>query len=355
MIGQIRNVLDKRFVQYDRLATALAVALQAKMNLWLWGPGGYGKSDMVETVLRGLGHGAELFIQAFGPGMTPEKLLGNMDIKKFKREDEIGYALEKSFMNYRFAVFEEMPDAAKTVLFLLKDILAARQYRDGSTTFPMKTETIIVCSNLSPESVAQEGPDAEALIQRWPLVLRVEWEDFGTEAYTALLHKRQSDFSESGVDGKSAVPMLANFCSDLAAKGERLPPRIVLGAAKALVTYAKIHGHSDIKPFDFQACLSSVRGMSGADFSGVVRYAQRSHAEKQLADAERMAKTLDDALDNMKSVIDVTRKTKELKALLESVHAISVDESTVERKKNLIRSAENAILTSREKAESLVH
>src|SRR3989344_470734 len=107
MLNRIKEILSAQFIFTDDIVEILAVALTAKKNCILWGPGGHGHSAM-------------------------------------KTEGAL---------------------------------------RKGVQVFPMRTECIIGLTNREPAELAEMGPAAAALVERFPLQLRVTWPSYAASDY----------------------------------------------------------------------------------------------------------------------------------------------------------------------------
>ena len=162
---KIANILEPRFVKYAEVAQAITLGLQARQNVILWGPAGHGKSEMVETILKGLGlwknrpgtnipsEDSSVFVQSFGEGMTEDLLWGGIDLRAMEDEKVIRYHPDNSFLNKEIAVFEEMFDAPAICLLPLKHTLTQKVLAKGGSYYEMKTKSIIVCTNNNPEDL----------------------------------------------------------------------------------------------------------------------------------------------------------------------------------------------------------
>lgn len=242
---KIMEALERRFVHYERFGEALAVALATKQNIWFHGPGGYGKSHMVTAVFEALGITGDTFFQTFGQGMTPERLVGSLDLKRLNEEGVFRYNTGESFMAKRFAVFEEMPAASTKVLLDLRDILQRRVYCNGAQRAEVLTDTIVVNANKSPLEVAEDGgAEADALVQRWALALLVEWPTHDVPDYSRLVRKQDPHVGGPtlGVHGDTLAAMMA----DVTQRGEVVTPRQAVQAMTTLKGAARLAGRSSV-------------------------------------------------------------------------------------------------------------
>ena len=130
----ISSALADKFIKTESIARVLALAVESGKNVLLWGPGGHGKSEMVELALRQVAESSEIFIQSFGEGMDEATLWGGLDFKKLEEDKVLQYYPQNSFLEKPFAVFEEIFDAPASVLLALKDTLTSKTLRKGGAT-----------------------------------------------------------------------------------------------------------------------------------------------------------------------------------------------------------------------------
>lgn len=243
-------------------AKELAWAWNSKENVILFGAGGYGKSDAAILFhqylkAKGLVETANPFVMAFGQGMTEERLLGGLDIKKFQAEGEIIYLLQNAFVNSEVVIFEELWDAFPAVLLVLKDILQSKCVRMGNINYPIKTKLVIACTNRSREEVVSDA-STEALMQRFLFEKEVVWSSWTTSDYLNAF-----SCATGKVNGEIETNV-AELCA-AASKGEhKISPRT---AGKALKS-AKVNG------------IESLNGMFG--FNSVITEYLTTQSSKKM-------------------------------------------------------------------------
>ena len=76
VVVRIESALAVDFIQHQKIARILALAVESGKNVLLWGPGGHGKSEMVETALAQVASADNIFVQSFGEGMDEATLWG---------------------------------------------------------------------------------------------------------------------------------------------------------------------------------------------------------------------------------------------------------------------------------------
>jgi hypothetical protein len=211
--------MNKKFIHMDHVENAILTALDLKKNLLLFGPGGHGKSELVAQVLSDLS--IKPFVQFFGEGMTEDRLYGGVCFKTLEEEKRITYNTDLSFVNHEVVVFEELLDAPAVVLTALKDALSSKIVRNGHQQVPVKTRTVIACTNKSPSEMVDHGPSVMALLERFALEVEVTWPSYGAKDYVDLFKATYSNCQEG------AVWPLATL---LAKSPARISPRVALAA-----------------------------------------------------------------------------------------------------------------------------
>lgn len=252
LYDKVKQNLDKGFIQTDDIARTLSLAIQGEKNCILWGRAGLAKSEMVSETIKGLGYKNDTFVQFFGEGMDESRLYGGLNIKKFTEESIQEYQPEQSFLNFKYAVFEEIFDAPAMALLALKDTLTAKGLRNGMQQFPMKTTTIIAITNRSPSEISEMGPHCHALIERFPIQLNVEWDNYDKDNYLQMFNKRHLGISD----------FIREVLSDLIqevneGKNTFVSPRSAIHALETLDIAVQKEGLSEPEAFK---CLAYIPG-----------------------------------------------------------------------------------------------
>lgn len=281
----IRGILEEKFVKVDEIASLVTSAFMGNKNAIIFGPAGHGKSQIMEYITNATiqkkcgkttdGECAEphictafdkdgnlvdenapclvsdVFVQSFGEGMDEAKLWGGVDMKKLQDPDNprLEYAPQFSFLNYSFAIFEEIFDAPTNVLLALKDTLTAREFRNGYQRYPMKTRCIIALTNKDPKEIAVDATST-ALIERFPLQMELKWDSYESKDYREMFDKVHGS-SDAGIKKN-----LANILGMAEEKGFFISPRSAMHALDMLVM------HKDRGDAAFQ-CLRFVPGFEG--------------------------------------------------------------------------------------------
>lgn len=184
--GEVIVHFRTKFINSDKVANILSLGKDMGEHVVLFGRGGHGKSVMTEEFFKF--HDIKPFVKSLGKGTMIDDLLGGLKIKEFQEEGKLEFNVENSFMNYEYVVFEEAFDAPLPVLEQLKDILTAKEFRNGNQTFKIKTKFIVVCTNRTRHELAEDD-SIKALMERFPYELKVEWDDYSAEEYNKMFRK----------------------------------------------------------------------------------------------------------------------------------------------------------------------
>ena len=216
--AQVKS-LSEKFINSHKVESAIRIAISTQKNLVLYGPGGHGKSEMVSYALSDFNP----YTLAFGEGMTEERLFGGVDLRRFRETGEVVYNYHNSFIEHEIVVFEEMFDAPTNILLVLKDILTSKTVRNGNEQIPIKTKTIIVCTNRSAEEIGTDL-SSKALLERFPLRLEVKWDNYDTQAFKALL--------DTVLGAHESNTFLAGVFESIHKEGGWISPRTAVHAAQ---------------------------------------------------------------------------------------------------------------------------
>lgn len=209
----------ENFVFMEKAIQILEIGFATKKNIVLYGPGGFGKSELTEAFFTE--KGIAPYTITMGTGMTTDRLFGGLDIPVFNNTGKIEYLVENSFMNHEYVVFEEMFDAPDFILEQLKDILSSGMFRNGNQVFPIKTKFIVCCTNRTREEFSK-NMSLKALMERFPLELNVTWDTFNDITYNKLLETR---FGEDNID-----PVIPFILQEYAKNGTIISPRVAITA-----------------------------------------------------------------------------------------------------------------------------
>lgn len=236
----IKQELEKRYVYSAKNIDALETAFNRNKNIVLWGPPGEAKSSLSVDflALKGI---TSPYIMSLGMGSKTEDLFGAINIEEFTKNSKVIYNVEESFMNHEYVIFEEAFDAPAELLSQLKDILSSGWFRKGNQQFKIKTKLVIICTNVD-RKIYAKNPSIKALMERFPLEKKFEWEKYNAVTYGHLIRTVQGD--------EYAHPLLLTILEEFAKKDNKISPRIALEASELLY-------HCGIECLDLIADLNS--------------------------------------------------------------------------------------------------
>ena len=326
---QIKAHLDQHFIETEKIARILSLAIEGQKNCILWGDAGHGKSRMVEEAIKGLGLSDDCFVQSFGEGMDEARLFGGLDFAKFKNEDVIEYNTDRSFLNRKIAVFEEIFDSPAIVLLALKDTLTARELRNGAQRCPMKTECIIGLTNRSPAEISELGAAAHALIERFPLQLEVKWDRYDTDIYKRLFAKvkpQANDFMRE---------TLAEMCADVHDKGGFISPRSAIHALETLIIAANGTDFEDHSCFKALAYVPGFERITEGLTEELERKAALHKATLEIKAIAEEANGLGNLLSTAHDSLECLSLCKDIQPLHDKLSKIKVSDGLIEPRNNL--------------------
>ena len=332
---QIRGRLNESFVRVDGIARILALAIASGKNILLWGPGGHGKSEMVAQALSCVADDGEIFVQSFGEGMDEATLWGGLDFAALESEKELRYFPQNSFLQKKFAVFEELFDAPASVLLALKDTLTARILRKGNQRFAMKTGVVIALTNKDPQEISDMGPAAHALIERFPLQLRVDWPAYTAADYLELFHKVGPKLPGPNLNGMSSV------LAELIAKGGEgaspISPRSAVHALGVIKASAAMRGSNVVEKQD----LIDLRFVDGLEqLAATIQLeldlaCERAQAERLMGEAEAKFASVMAEFGSATSPIRFLQVARRLLSFQDELANLKVTDGLAERRKKL--------------------
>lgn len=338
MYQKIFAILSAMFVFVEEVTRILALAFTAKKNVIVFGPAGHGKSEMIKAVIDGLRLDSETFYQFFGEGMDESRLFGGLNFKKLEEDKVLEYFPEKSFLNYRVAVFEELFDAPATVLMALKDVLTAKELRNGSQRFKMRTEVIICLTNKEPSEISDLGPAAHALVERFPLQLNLKWTDYSSRSYLAMFEKIAARIGGPVLNGFKAV--LAEILANATAQGNFVSPRTAVHAFQVCQAAAVMRGSDHVEKCDLTDLrfLPGLEGLAETIQKDLEAAMERAVAEGRVVEAERKLQSIMVTYAEAQragSPIKLLQAAKSLAAFGDEAAGLKVTDGLTDRRKRL--------------------
>jgi len=342
------------FVKADRVREILSLSLVSGKNCILFGPGGHGKSEMTAATLAAV-KGATSRTQMFGEGMDEARLYGGINLGKLNDSENpvIEYYPERSFLSWDFAVFEELFDAPTSVLMTLKDTLTSKALRNGEQQFPMRTQSIVCATNREPGEVAEIGAAAQALIERFPLQLRVAWDSYSSADYLEMFRTvgraEQSSISlkeleELKTRAKAVVVpegvqrILAEMIANAVATGVIISPRSAMYAQDLVRASAIINGRTHATKDDIQAIkyLPGCDELAAKISEEIEAAVKRAEAEGKIRDAESRLRELQSQFQaSQGSPIKLLQVAVQATSFGDTIANMTVTDNLTQRRKTL--------------------
>ncbi|HEY9774505.1 MAG TPA: AAA family ATPase [Planktothrix sp.] len=312
-LDSLLEAMRARFVGFDEFTRAMAISLVTKRNLIAFGPGGHAKSEGADHCLYLVSpNPADCLVQSCGEGMTEERLYGGVDLKALEEEHVLQFNTDQSFLKARWVVFEEMLDMPDVAALSLRDTLTARQLRNGRQTVSMDTEAIFALTNREPKEKAGLDPSYRALLERFPLQLRISWGSYQPNDYVRLFDKvfarsnqKQLErgallaeleevrriYAETSVD--SARETLAMLLSKPGEKGQPISPRTAIYASEIVRATAALRGSTVVEPEDLADLIYL------PDIAMIDEIWQELRRARAVVETERQVRLLDDELTKL--------------------------------------------------------
>jgi hypothetical protein len=332
----LKERLERDFVKSEEVARILSLALESGKNVILWGPGGHGKSEMVQAALDEVAHESEIFVQSFGEGMDEATLWGGLDFKALDAEKTLRYFPENSFLAKQFAVFEEIFDAPASVLLALKDTLTSKKLRKGAQQFGMKTRVIVALTNKAPSEISDLGPAAAALIERFPLQLEVKWPSYKAADYGALFAKVAPRLPGAELNGQGRI--LAELLAKAGESGQVISPRTAVHAVGVVKSAASLRGAAQVEKKDltdllFLPGMESFATTIQAELDSAV---ERAAVEALVVEAEATLGVIVREYEGASgSPVKLLQSAKRFTAFADKVATLKVTDAFAERRKRL--------------------
>jgi len=347
-----KNLNNAGFVKIEKMAKAIALALVSGKNLVLFGPGGHAKSAVIETALSSI-KGASSLTQTFGEGMTEARLFGGLDFNALEKEGIEKFHVENSFLSWDYAVFEEMFDAPAQTLMALKDTLTAKSLRNGTQLVPMRTRSILAASNKEPEEISEIGPAAQALIERFPIQLRVQWESYHSQDFLEMfeslesapghidslplesLSNIQKKVKDISLNGQHRL--LAELLASQREKGIVISPRTANHAAELVKASAVINGRNQVEKEDFIVLefLPGCEDIASSIQDDIAKSESLAVAQQQLNGLWDQFSQLQEIGRNLNGPIKLLATAKKMDHILNQLSGLKIPDELVEKRNRL--------------------
>lgn len=224
----------------DRMAVSVSMNALAPMtgNLILFGPGGYGKTEMAEMFLT-VATGKRPFVVNMNSATSPNEIFGGLNLEKFRNGEGVQYLIENSFMEHEWVIFEEGLEPRPKSLSALKYLMTSLRFvPPGQKEIAVKTRGIIVVTNIDTE-VFKADQDTAAFLERFPIEYRVSWDRATAADKVSAIHKVIQKFDPIGNVQPNQRTTIATY-----AFHNKLSPRMIGRIVQALNSVHQMTGGS---------------------------------------------------------------------------------------------------------------
>lgn len=288
-LKNVQAALRQRFIDSDPVAQRIVLGYTTGQNIIFWGLRGRGKSTMVETALEALGLLEKTFMMGFSPSTNEQRLFGGIDLAAFFGQHQLIYNSENSFMNFPVFVAEEMLDAQDDVVAALKDVLSRRKLINGTQVVDSQTIFTIACTNQNPYEFAKRSESNAALIDRFPIIHRVDLKRFDEKTYQRVILKM---FPKQ----RKIAKVVARLCVTCGSEENPISPRAACDATLKILGARLMGARKFVAANDFLLLIEE-GGDWGELSKDVIDAVLRSHApEAIIAEIEIKASNLESRL-----------------------------------------------------------
>ena len=342
----IKIDIAENYVFSKKISEIISLGINSEKNVLLHGPAGHGKSEMSVACVRAAGLYGDCFIQSFGEGMDESRMYGGVNYEVLEKEFAIEYNTDRSFLVHKVAIFEEIFDAPAIVLQSVKDTLTSKYLRNGAQQVEMQTKCIIACTNVDPTEISEISPSAHALVERFPLQLKVEWEEYDQASYYGMFNRVHPDFD------KDIKQFLARLVEKANEQGNFISPRTAIHALELLMLYNSNNGSSSDDDYEHYTCLEYIPGFEGviSDIAREVKEIKlRKEAEKSIRSISRKVTSIKNQVsalhdDNEDGALAYLKLASELKPWIERLNDLAVPDNLVEKRQELMSSCQELLV-----------
>lgn len=222
--------LATKFINMDsEVGHALYNALYLNRNIILYGEGGHAKSE-VALYAASLFYQTPIFVASLDKYTTPSSLVGTADIPALIQQGQYRHNVAGSIMEHEVAILEEGLDSR--ISTILKDVLTRGAYCTGGMCYPMQTRCVIMCTNVEPDTWAENDSD-RALLRRFHYKVKVAWKSYKPSDFMSMYALRFP------ADKQEALLPLAETVAAIRTSGALITPAEANVAASAFLSCGK--------------------------------------------------------------------------------------------------------------------
>jgi len=314
-LEKMKERVAKKFYDMDDVVEALYRAFVSGKNVILYGPGGFGKSTVVVEFLKAANINYSTIVGY--EDMDVEGLLGIPNMDKLLTKSIYETAFDRTaFVNPGILILEEFLDVNPKTAIALKDILTEGGLRQGNRFTESLISSVVICSNKSPYELSTDSSTTAFYKERFPVVVRVEWDKYNYNRYKAFIEvivtpKEMSTYKEQ-------IYVVAKLAASTTKKTSvPVSPRIVKDAIEFL------------RSNDWD--IYSLRFIDGLD-SDIIEevreeYEEEKEREKIKDIKDKVNKAINEIMEKEpKSVMFIIESIKEITAIKDYLISIKIDD-----------------------------
>lgn len=183
---ELLEAVNKKFIFQEKATKAIYTGLSMNMNVFLSGPGGYGKTTLTKWVLE---YYKIPYHTVIGyKDMPVDALLGIPNMKKLINDSEYDLNFGKSiFSKPGVLLFEEASDVLPATAAALKDVLTERGFRNKNGKVESLIASVIITANKGAKEIVDDESKKALYEERFPISAVVSWDSYNYKNYSALL------------------------------------------------------------------------------------------------------------------------------------------------------------------------
>jgi len=185
-VDELIKEVNKKFIYLDHVVKIIYTGLRMNTNIFLSGPGGFGKSTLIKYIL-------DIYKIPYNTivgykDMPVDALLGVPDMKKLLEESKYEINFKDSvFYRPGILIGEEFTDILPSTAAALKDILTEKGYRYKGTKIESLVPTMIIAANKNAADMSIDDSMSALYNERFPLQVNVVWNSFTAERFFSFL------------------------------------------------------------------------------------------------------------------------------------------------------------------------
>ena len=228
-IEELVKEVNKKFIYLDHVVKVIYTGLRMNNNIFLSGPGGFGKSTLIKYIL-------DIYKIPYNTivgykDMPVDALLGVPDMKKLLEESKYEINFKDSvFYRPGILIGEEFTDILPSTAAALKDILTEKGYRYKGIKIESLVPTMIIAANKSAADMSIDDSMSALYNERFPLQTNVIWRSFTASRFYAFLR-----LVFEGEDDRSLYFMAKLFENNFLEFHKIISPRTAIDMTKTFL------------------------------------------------------------------------------------------------------------------------